>query len=323
MDKTPLYSLKSLVFLFFSAVCAINSHSAQTSHLKQGERFITVNGVKHWTKTQGARNKTAPLIILHGGPCGDNYNFERTTGPLLEKRLLVVYYEQRGCGRSGAAEDANAYSIPILVDDLHKIITALKLKKANLLGYSFGAELALRFAKQYPKQVDKLILESPVEISTQTKLIQIQGFYSVASNSFRADIEAVLNKDFTLDRKHLLIWESAPISIVDKFLFVDQGVAKVNRKLWQEAKLPSPGRKHFIKRILENSKGDLLEISKELTAKTLIISGIHDKNGGFHYGKDLHKILPNSSLVLYYKSAHFPDMEEPNKFSSDVMNHIF
>jgi proline iminopeptidase len=288
----------------------------------EGETYLKINGIKHWIKLEGLENKTVPIIVLHGGPGGDNYNFERTVGSLLEKYATIVYYEQRGCGRSDAAKDTNDYTIPTLIDDLDILIEMLGSDKVNLLGYSFGAELALRYTKRYPGKVNKLILESPAELSIATKFIQIHGFYSLANNELRKTIQGIIEQNSTIDEKYFKVWNSVSTNAVDSFLFVDQTVAKMNRQLWRESNLPSQGRKHFQRVIIENSKGDLLKTVNGLESECLIIAGIHDKNGGFHYGKDLNLILPNSNLKLYRYSAHFPDMEEPEKFALDIKNFI-
>ncbi|MEU4184034.1 hypothetical protein AB0E57_13025, partial [Micrococcus luteus] len=64
------------------------------------ESFVVINGVRHWVRTVGDPRVGVPLVVVHGGPGGFVYDFERLTGPALERLGSVVYYEQRGCGRS-------------------------------------------------------------------------------------------------------------------------------------------------------------------------------------------------------------------------------
>ena len=59
-----------------------------------------------------------------------------------------------------------------------------------------------------------------------------------------------------------------------------------------------------------------------VSASTLLFSGAHDKNGGFHTGLALKQVLPNSTLKIFENSAHFPDMEEPDRFAAEVKNFI-
>lgn len=315
MKKSILTAVNLLLTL------SINSQNVNDL-FKDGEKYIYVNNISHWVKIKGTANKTTPIFILHGGPGGNNYNFERTSGPLLEQFATIVYYEQRGCGRSEASKDTMAYTIEILIDDIDKLRIKLGLEKITLLGYSFGAELALRYAEKFSKNVENLILESPAEISDYSGMVQLEGFYSIAGSSMKKEIIKLMEKEMPVSKKNFAVWNMAPTELVDMFLFQNQVIAKKNRQLWNESNLKCPGRRHFQRVIFENAKNDLLEVVKGLDTKCLIISGIHDKNGGFHYGRDLSLILPNSELKLYMNSAHFPDMEEPYRFASDIKNFI-
>jgi proline iminopeptidase len=54
-----------------------------------GEYKLKVNGIYHWVKVDGAEKKTTPLIIIHGGPGGNHYNFERTAGQMWQREDLA------------------------------------------------------------------------------------------------------------------------------------------------------------------------------------------------------------------------------------------
>ena len=51
-------------------------------NLTDGEYHATLDGVDHWYRVAGAAHHTTPLVIVHGGPGGNVYNFERTIGML-------------------------------------------------------------------------------------------------------------------------------------------------------------------------------------------------------------------------------------------------
>ena len=73
---------------------------------------------------------------------------------------------------------------------------------------------------------------------------------------------------------------------------------------------------------LKNNKSDLIPTVTRSQTPTLLLSGAHDKNGGFHTGLALKQVLPNSTLKIFENSAHFPDMEEPDRFAAEVKNFI-
>ena len=80
--KTILFLVTFVVFSF----CSIDV-AAQSTALKNGEHRIELNGVSHWYKIAGAEHKTVPLVIVHGGPGGNVYNFERWEEILVNKNL--------------------------------------------------------------------------------------------------------------------------------------------------------------------------------------------------------------------------------------------
>lgn len=316
-----LYSLLLLSLLISCTRPKATSTLPPTlENLQDGEHFYTINGLKHWVKIKGSYNQTTPIIILHGGPGGNNYNFERTAGPLLEKFATVVYYEQRGSGRSEAPKDQEDYSLQTLINDLDALRDSLGVQKLVLLGYSFGAELALRYAIAHPERVEKLILSAPAELSRSNMLVQIQGFYSLGDSTVKAGIDAILKDSTELEDKYGRVWGLSSSALVDKFLFVDQDRARLNREMWKESKLVNTGL--MAKVYIKNNKMDLVEKATGLTVPTLLISGVYDRNGGLHTALELKKVLPNNTIKLYENSAHFPDIEEPDRFATDVKNFL-
>ena len=117
-------------------VAGAQTARAAGSALTDGAAHVPLNGVDHWYRIAGAANRSTPLIIVHGGPGGNAYVYERLQGPWLEKRRTVVYYDQRGGGRSGAPRDPADYAMTTLVADLDALIRRLGVAQVDLLGFS-------------------------------------------------------------------------------------------------------------------------------------------------------------------------------------------
>lgn len=115
--------------------------------------FIEVNGFKLWHEVYGDGE---PLVLLHGGlmtisemmPLGE---------PLAKHRKLVVL-ELQGHGHS--ADTDRPLALATLGDDVAAVIDKLGLGKADVVGYSFGADVALRLAIQHPDKVRRLVVIS-------------------------------------------------------------------------------------------------------------------------------------------------------------------
>lgn len=50
---------------------------------KNGEYQVTINGISHWVKLEGIERGTVPMVVIHGGPGGNHYVFERTAGSMI------------------------------------------------------------------------------------------------------------------------------------------------------------------------------------------------------------------------------------------------
>jgi len=206
-----------------------------------GERTVEVDSVRHWCRLAGSRHGTTPLVIAQGGP-GDNlYTFERTIGPLLEAFTTLVYYEQRGCGRSAPHADPDAYSMPLLVTDLEALRGALGFERVIPLGFSFGGELAAEYALAYPGRVERLILQAPSIASPLRTATQLMGFELLAEGDLRQQMRAIARGPGTAEERTARVWERVDTATVDRLLFHNADAARLNRHFWRESRLPNSG----------------------------------------------------------------------------------
>lgn len=138
---------------------------------------LIANGQTIYTKTFGS-SKNKPLLFLHGGPGYNAASFEATTAQkLADNGFYVIVYDRRGEGRS---QDKNAkFTFQETFDDLNAIYKKLKLKKAILIGHSFGGIVASLFAEKYIEKVASIVLiSSPINLQETFKTI-IQNSKSV------------------------------------------------------------------------------------------------------------------------------------------------
>ncbi|MBN3554593.1 alpha/beta hydrolase [Fictibacillus nanhaiensis] len=289
---------------------------------KDGEYQLLINEVGHWIKIEGSLNKTIPLVIIHGGPGGNHYVFERTAGPKLAEERTVIYYEQRGCGRSEIPYSEDAYSIKLLIKDFYCLLEQLGIKKVDILGYSFGGELALEIALSYPEIINKIVLSAPSLMFSDTVFqIQIQGFKTIGDERFLERMEKILSQNLSIKEKWENVWSLADSEVVDRFLFEDQKVAKCNRRLWENSGLSNTGK--MMKALQMNPPCPPLEKRlNQIKHHTLILTGIHDRNTGLKISNIIEQKLSNSKLEKFKNSAHFPDLEEEKKFVTTTLEFL-
>lgn len=155
----------------------------------------------------------------------------------------MIYYEQRGCGRTEKPVDENTYSIPILASDIEKLCVILKIGKIIPLGFSFGGQLALEFALRYPSYVKKMILHAPTEFfdNPRNYLVQINGFEYVSQGEVKKRINEIIKSksDEPIEHKWMKVWNAADSQTKDRFFFHKQEAAVKFRRIWKENKTTS------------------------------------------------------------------------------------
>ena len=292
--------------------------------LDNKEGYILINGINHWYKIEGYKHGTTPILIIHGGPGGNQYVLQRTLGPKLAQQFTVIYYEQRGSGRSDKPENPKDYSIDILVKDLEGLRRELNIEKIHLLGTSFGSWIAMEYALNYSHRVEKLILQGPVDGNWQRLSInQIWGLYNSGSEKICKEILRIMWEDAPIEKKKQQVW-----NVVD-----EETIAKLslhNHSLIPEAiKIMRESSKYGFNEDFHNAitkvtmvYPTLLDKIKDLSVPTKIIVGLYDRNTGIEMSRDIAERIPNSTLAILYNCAHYPESEELENYSKEIVDFI-
>ena len=110
-----------------------------------------------------------PLLLLHGGP-GAHHDYLYPQMLSLSDTYRVITYDQRGGGRS-KTDDPAPITWRTHVDDLARIVTEFGLMPPTIVGYSWGALLAMLYAVHCAQAGDarrapaRLVLISPAPIT--------------------------------------------------------------------------------------------------------------------------------------------------------------
>ncbi len=116
------------------------------------------DGIRLWYSESG---KGSPVIVVHGGPGMDHFSLAGDLTP-LEQHHRVIYYDQRGGGRSTLPADPMQLTIDHHVRDLEALRLHLGLQKVTLVAHSFGPAIAALYAIRYPEHVERMVFLAPI-----------------------------------------------------------------------------------------------------------------------------------------------------------------
>src|SRR5713101_2173224 len=105
-----------------------------------------------------------PIIVLHGGPDFD-HGYLLPDLDRLADAFRLIYYDQRGRGRSADHVSPENVTLTSDLDDLDQVRQHFQLDSPALLGHSWGTVLALEYALRHPTRVSHLVLMNPAPAS--------------------------------------------------------------------------------------------------------------------------------------------------------------
>src|SRR3979409_1371322 len=96
-----------------------------------------------------------PDVVMIHGLTGNLAVWHLKIIPMLMDRFRILTYDLRGHGYSEMP--LSGYSATDMAGDLEDLLDALEVEKVELVGHSYGADIALYFALLYPDRVRKVV----------------------------------------------------------------------------------------------------------------------------------------------------------------------
>ncbi|WP_460766052.1 alpha/beta fold hydrolase [Niabella terrae] len=295
MKKMKRIFLYSALFSFLFCGSGFNA-PCQTGH--KVDYLITGDGTSLYVEKSGA----GPLcIFVHGGPGAWSGSFEKLKGRNLEKGLTMVYYDQRGCGRSGKSSEGD-YSLERMIDDIEALRKHHQADKIYLLSHSFGGILALNYTLKYPEHVQGLILANSTLNMHSSLNDQLQYMNSLLEHEY-------IPADSTIS-SFMASFMQAKTALSEKGLdYKTISENKQNVDLLNQIDNASPGNYDFAQNVfqIKDYWEDYSKLTNKVTVPVLVITGKKDYAiGKRHYksfgfpNKRIKRI--NGGHLLYYEN---------------------
>jgi len=232
------------------------------------------------------------VVLLHA-----NYVDRRMWDPqflTLAQHFDVIRYDARGLGRSGPAR--SAYSA---VSDLRRLLSALGIHRASLVGSSMGGSTALEYALASPGQVSRLVLLDPGVNGYAWPPTDLQEPWRVQARAALATGDTVGVATSWLNSDYLVVarTDSGVCAEVHRLLADNVGLWKgliQDQRDWDS--VPDPPA--------------LTRLSK-ITVPTLVIVGSYDSPDLQKIADTLVAKLPHVKRSVIEGADHFPNLERP------------
>lgn len=251
------------------------------------------------------------LVLLSGGP-GDPCDYLRDAHEVLTEHFTCVALDQRGTGKS-KLELQNTETLDAMkfVGDLEVLREELKLEKLNLLGHSWGANLALLYAAVHPTRVAKIAAVAPGPINKDMQAVAGSNFNRGFSSEDFAELHRTREKRQTafdsgnLEQLQALHFESTTRFWTRNAIFSNAARAKFNASFRADDFNP------VVNRVTGQSYANLGHdtILSNITADLLVLYGFQDFEP-ITQAYLIREKVPHAKLEFINDCGHVPWLEQ-------------
>jgi len=300
---------------------------------------VTLGGVKQWITIRGHNAKAPILIWLHGGPGQDETGLSRLHNAALEDHFLVVYWTQRGAGRSyDSSIPVASMTLPQFVSDLNQLVGILKSRfhqnQVVLVGHSWGTNIGVSYAQQYPQNVSAYVGISQIVNSAEAE--RRAYIWSLAEAKRRNDQVALLELRKIGTPPIPIASSKIMYNWINKFgggyyhvdvslLYLMEQSFRASEMTWYDGIKFKVG-VEFSQNALfpQLAKIDWLHSATKFAVPIFIVAGRYDHGTDATLAREYfdHIAAPGKRFKWFEKSAHCPPFEEPTAFNAFVINEV-
>ena len=258
--------------------------SAELSHVQIGNLSIGYR--------QAGRGTA--LVLLHGFLCDSRCWNHQLTG--LSGEFRVIAWDAPGAGASSDPPDR--FTFADWSHCLARVLEALHVVDANLVGLSWGGVLAQEFYRLYPGRASRLILADtyagwkgslPAPVVEQ-RLLRCESDSHLPQHEF---VTRWVPEMFTGDASPELLAELSAI-FAD---FHPHGFRLMAQSL---------------------AEADTTDLLPRIAAPTLVLWGEEDRRSPLSIATQLLNAIPGAALRVIRQAGHVSNMEQPDAFNTHV-----
>ena len=304
---------------------------------------VPINGITQWITIRGRDRRNPVLLYLHGGPGSPFMPLAWTVQRPWEDYFTVVQWDQRGAGKTYAANDpalvAPTLTLPQMISDTEEVIRYLQRhlgkQKIILLGHSWGSVLGVAVAEQHPEwlyayvgigqYIDSAISEERgyqfalVQARAQNNREAEQELDAIAP--YPGDLDKLTLDKIGIERKWLVYFGGIAFGHHD--MSFEDGVETISPD-YSQHDLDDIGQAmgFTIPRLLPSLLHLDYRNKTNFHCPVFIFAGRHDyatsHDLAFQWFETIH--APEKKFVWFENSSHLIPEEEPGRFLVELVS---
>lgn len=257
---------------------------------------IAANGVQLYYELHGPEE--ADVLALSNGVLMSTASWAFQI-PALSQHYRLLLYDCRGMWQS--EHPPGPYSMALHADDLAALLDALDMPQAHIGGISYGAEISMCFALQYPERTRSLILSSAVS-HIDPLLDGLMKSWIAAARAH--DPELLFNVTY-------------PLNFSEAWIAANQSALDTARERYAALDFDA-----FLELLLSFSQLDITAELHRIAAPTLIIVGEDDLLKPRKYGEIIAREIPAAELVIAPHAGHAVLWEQADVFNTLLLGFL-
>jgi pimeloyl-ACP methyl ester carboxylesterase len=269
--------------------------------------WIEVGGLRIHCLMAGQTD--APVLLLHGGGYDSaSLSYGPSIGPISQSHTVFAP-DWPGYGESDKPEVD--YTTEYFVDFLGRLMDALGLEKASLVGISMGGAISLGFSLRSPHRVEKLVLVDSHGLGKEVPG-QVMSYAMVRSPLLNRLVWAAMGRSRTMVRWSLQTVFHDPQAVTGSIVDEDfeaakkPGVGKAWRS-WQRSEIGLGG-----------FPTNFVDQLHTVAVPTLILHGAEDRYVPVSWARRAHTLIKDSELCILPQCGHWLTREKPTGFDRAV-----
>lgn len=258
----------------------------------------------------GSDKSLPPVVALNGGPgLTHAYMVQNDLWQRVAKSRRVVFYDQRGLGRSVPLAAGAPQTLDAQVADLDAVRGALRADRIDVVGDSYGGLLALAYTLAHPDHVRRVVVSDglPGLKSIVHPMPDIFPDLEAEQEAHASAMPPGKARDDYNFSTHLRKCFASP-EVADRYLkgFHDFGLNSAVEEQVSAA----------------IANVDFTPQLGTITAPALILTGRFDVNVAPITAWRMAKAIPGAQFHVFEHSGHLPSYEEPEEYLRVLMDFL-